>query len=89
MKVEAAAKYWLFVVLAIMALLLVVSAFLLWVVFPQGYFPSRLLWVGIHKWAGFTLSILVIFHVMLHWNWLLQMTRRYFSRTHKVRDQAV
>ena len=36
-------NYWLSVALAFVALLLGVSALLLWVIFPRGFFPSRLL----------------------------------------------
>jgi len=68
------------VTLAILALLMAVSALLLWVVFPRGFLPGRLLWVGIHKWAGLALSIGVLLHVVLHWNWFVQMTRRYVSQ---------
>ena len=73
-------KYWLAVYLAIAAILLAVSAFLLWVVFPRGFFPSRVIWVEIHRWAGLAITVGVLFHLALHWKWLLQMTRRYVDK---------
>ncbi len=69
----------LFVLQAIVALILGVSAFLLWLVFPRGYFPARLLWVDIHRWGGLSLGILVLVHVLLHWEWLFRMTGRYVT----------
>jgi hypothetical protein len=80
LKIEATTRYWLSVSLAIVAVLLAVSAFLLWVVFPRGYFPSRVIWVEIHKWAGLAITVGVLVHIAIHWKWLLQMTRRYIDR---------
>ena len=77
---KSAINYWLFVALALLALLLAVSAFLLWIVFPRGYFPNRALWVDIHKWGGLTLATCVLLHVALHWRWVWQMTRQYNRR---------
>jgi hypothetical protein len=62
--------------MGLLALNLAISAVLLWVVFPQGYFAARLLWLGIHKWTGLALSVAVVVHVPLHWNWLVYRTRR-------------
>ena len=80
MKIEATTRYWLSVSLAIVAMLLAVSAFLLWVVFPRGYFPNRVIWLEIHKWAGLAITIGVLLHIALHRKWLLQMTRRYTDK---------
>ena len=73
-------NYWIDVVMALLALSVGVSAFLLWVVFPQGYFAARLLWVEIHKWTGLALSLIVMVHVLLHWRWIRRMTQEVLSR---------
>jgi hypothetical protein len=73
-------NYWIDVVMGLLALIVGVSAALLWVVFPQGYFAARLLWVEIHKWAGLALSLVALVHVLLHWSWLVRMTRRVLAR---------
>jgi len=72
--------YWIDVVMGLLALIVGVSAALLWVVFPQGYFAARLLWVEIHKWTGLALSLVALVHVLLHWSWLARMTRRVLAR---------
>ncbi|MGD2144532.1 MAG: hypothetical protein PVF54_08660 [Anaerolineae bacterium] len=73
-------NYWVDVVMGLLALMVGVSALLLWVVLPQGYFASRLLWLGMHKWSGLALSVTVLLHVLLHGRWLLRMTRRVARR---------
>ena len=74
---KATRNYWLDVLMGILALLLAVSSFLLWVVFPRGYYPARTAWVDIHKWGGLGLRIAVLLHVAFHWKWLGRMTRRH------------
>lgn len=69
-------NYWLDVVMGLLAVTVGLSALLLWVVLPQGYFASRLLWLGIHKWSGLALSVTVLLHVLLHKRWLVRMTGR-------------
>ena len=76
---KAARNYLLDVLLALLGLLLAVSSFLLWVVFPRGYLPARRLWVDIHKWGGLALGVVALLHVMLHWRWLVRMSRRYLA----------
>ena len=86
MKNEATIRYWLVVSLFVLAVLLAIAAFLLWVVFPRGYFTGRAIWVEIHRWTGLILAIAVIAHIALHRKWLVQMTRRYTDRLRKKRD---
>jgi hypothetical protein len=82
-------NYWMFVVQALLSLLLGVSSFLLWVVFPRGYFPGRALWVNIHKWVGLALGITVLIHVALHQAWLVRMTRRYLAHVRDLGRQII
>jgi hypothetical protein len=81
-KVKATVHYWLSVIMAVSALLLGTSAFLLWFVFPRGYLLSRSIWVEVHKWVGVALAIAVVLHIVLHWKWLVKMTRYYVSSQH-------
>jgi hypothetical protein len=76
---KATRNYWLDVVMGLLALVLAVSSFLLWVVFPRGYFAARAVWVAIHKWGGLALGIAVLVHVAFHWRWLKRTTRRYLG----------
>jgi hypothetical protein len=75
MNAKAKSQYWIDVSMGLLALVLAVSSALLWVVLPQGFFATRLLWIQIHKWVGLGLSILALIHMALHWRWLVRMTR--------------
>ena len=70
-------NYWLVIAQALLALILGLSSLLLWVVFPRGYFQTRVLWVTVHKWVGLALGVLVLFHVAVHWRWLIRTTQRH------------
>lgn len=76
---KATRNYWLDVVMGLLALVVAVSSFLLWVVFPRGHFAARAVWVDIHKWVGLALGIAVLVHVAFHWRWLKGMTRRHLG----------
>ena len=71
--------YVLDLALALLSLLLALSSLLLWVVFPRGYSAGRAAWVLIHKWGGLAVAVLALAHVLLHWRWLVRMTRRAVS----------
>jgi protein-S-isoprenylcysteine O-methyltransferase Ste14 len=36
-------------------------------------------WSSIHDWSGIIFIILVVLHFVLHWNWLINMTKNIFS----------
>ena len=55
---------------------LLLAGVLLWVVLPRGYHAARALWVEIQKWGGLAVTVIALTHVLLHWRWLLRMTRR-------------
>ena len=35
----------------------------------------------IHEWLGIGLGLAVIVHLLLHWSWIVQVTKRFFGRT--------
>lgn len=36
--------------------------------------------VSLHNWCGLILIILIAVHFVLHWRWILEMTKKYFKR---------
>jgi cytochrome b subunit of formate dehydrogenase len=65
--------------MALLGIVLLVSSVMLWVVLPQGYFRSRLVWLEIHKWSGLALTFAAVLHLLLHRRWLWRMTARHFG----------
>lgn len=41
---------------------------------------NSLFFVVIHDWAGITLAILALLHIILNWKWLVATTKKVFSR---------
>jgi hypothetical protein len=37
--------------------------------------------LAIHEWLGIGLGLAVVTHLLLHWQWIAQTTRRFFGRT--------
>jgi hypothetical protein len=36
----------------------------------------RYTWIDIHNWAGLILLVIVLFHIILHWDWVVETTKR-------------
>jgi hypothetical protein len=40
------------------------------------YLFSRETWTDIHTWSGVAMIVVAVFHLALHWKWVVEMTRR-------------
>ena len=38
---------------------------------------------GLHDWGGIAMTVLVIVHIVLHWKWIVVMTKKLFGKTSK------
>ena len=36
-------------------------------------------WIDIHDWAGVALLVILGLHILLHWRWIVQVTKRVFA----------
>lgn len=36
-------------------------------------------WSSIHNWCGLLLIALILVHIILHWKWILEMTKNIFK----------
>ena len=36
-------------------------------------------WIDIHDWAGVALLVIIGLHLVLHWRWIAQVTKRVFA----------
>ena len=81
-------NYLIALVMALLALVQAVSGFVLWLALPSGsrgdggtFLFSRDVWLTIHSRAAIALTVIVLIHVILHWSWIVRMTKSYFSRS--------
>ena len=84
-------NYILFALLLLLGLIQAISGFLLWLVIPGGhrgfgagqvtgdFLWSRFTWIEIHDWTAFALVIVLIIHIVIHWKWIIYMTKRMFG----------
>ena len=83
-------NYLLFVIMFLLALFQAVSGLLLWLVIPGGGYQGgrgittgeaafiwdRQTWINLHDWTAVALLALVIIHLILHWKWIVYMTKK-------------
>jgi hypothetical protein len=83
-------NYVLFVIMLLLGLVQAISGFLLWLVIPGGHrgfvrigqlanitvLWSRYTWIEIHDWTAVALVVMVIIHIILHWKWIIYMTKK-------------
>lgn len=83
-------NYLIALVMALLGLVQVVSGVVLWLVLPHRYrggaegsfFWSRGTWLDIHTWSAVVLAAIVIVHIVIHWGWIMRMTKSYFRGGH-------
>ena len=80
----ATRNYIIALVMGLLALVQAVSGFVLWLALPSGgrgtFLWSRGVWLNMHSRSAIVLMILVIVHVILHWGWIVSMTKSCVGR---------
>ena len=83
-------NYFIDLVMFLLGLLQAVSGFVLWLVLPRGggyrggsgltteatFLWTRDTWMDIHRWIAVALLVVVVLHLILHWRWIIHMTKR-------------
>jgi cytochrome b subunit of formate dehydrogenase len=86
---KATRNYLIVAVMALLGLVQLVSGFVLWLALPSGgrggggdgtFLFSRDVWLTMHNRAALLLAAIVIVHIILHWGWIVRMTKSYFKR---------
>jgi cytochrome b subunit of formate dehydrogenase len=82
---KATLNYLLALVMALLGLIQLVSGFVLWLALPPGsrggtFLFSRDVWLTMHNRSALLLAAIVILHIILHWSWIVRMTKSYFKR---------
>ena len=83
-------NYVVALVMFLLALFGTVSGFVLWLVLPRGggfrggrgltteatFLWTRDTWLDLHGWVAVALVVVVVIHLILHWRWIVHMTKR-------------
>jgi hypothetical protein len=75
---KAKLNYFVDILLMVAFLLVVVTGILK---FPGWFGYLHLPWRSlnkIHDWSGIAMAVLVLIHIILHWSWIVSMTKRIF-----------
>ena len=74
--------------LALTGLVETISGFVLWLALPShagrrglesSYWGfTRQTWISIHDWVAIALVVVVIIHLILHWKWVVRMTKQIY-----------
>jgi hypothetical protein len=92
---KATRNYILFIFMLLLALMQAASGFILWLAVPgsegyrggrgavlggQGTFLwERHTWINLHDWLAVALLVMVVIHLILHWKWIVYMTKSPFK----------
>jgi hypothetical protein len=87
---KATRNYIIAAVMALLGLIQLVSGFVLWLALPCGggrggggggsFLFSRDVWLTMHNRSALLLAAIVIVHIILHWGWIVRLTKSYFKR---------
>jgi hypothetical protein len=91
---KATSNYLIDLVMFVLLLFEAVSGFVLWLVLPKGggymggrgliteatFLWSRDTWIVLHDWVAVALLVVVVLHLVLHWKWIVHMTKTFFGQ---------
>jgi hypothetical protein len=82
------------IIMLLLAAFEAVSGFVLWLILPRGggyqggrglteatFLWSRDTWLDLHNWVAVALVVVVVLHLVLHWRWIVYMTRTFWGRS--------
>lgn len=81
-------------IMFLLAMFEAISGFVLWLVLPRGggyrggrglttegtFLWSRDTWIDLHDWVAVALVVIVTLHLILHWRWIVFMTKKLWLR---------
>ena len=102
MKSKSKVNYWVDVVIGI-SLLVSVATGLVFLFAPSGGFQGgrnpgqfrtilgmdRWIWSDIHTWSSVAMAAGAMVHLILHWDWITCMTRKFVSKNRQTRNKVV
>lgn len=82
-------NYFIDVLMAVIFIITAVTGLIIFLFLPsgirQGNYQTFLgilkgNWIFIHDWSGIILIVLVVLHFILHWNWMIHITKSIFKK---------
>ena len=84
-------------VFGLLMLFQVITGFVLWFILPSGgyryrggagvegesstFLFARHTWLDIHEWVAVALLVMFVLHIVIHWQWIVGMTKSYFKQS--------
>ena len=100
-KSKAKINYWIDVIIGIAFILSMVSGLVLYLGPSGGYqggrnpaygttvlFLDHHAWSQLHTWSSIAMAGGVLVHLILHWNWIMCMTKKLFGRKQERRTKV-
>jgi cytochrome b subunit of formate dehydrogenase len=87
--VRVETRYVLDVTMLISFIICAVTGFILWYAFPSGSGGGQWTvvlgvakhdWIAIHDYSSLGLSVTIVIHFMINFNWMVQITKKVFRR---------
>lgn len=80
---RAKLNYWIDIMILLAFIIVAVTGITKWPgLFSHKTLPIRFI-SELHDWSGLAMSVLALIHVILHWKFIVCMTKSYFSRKQK------
>ena len=80
------------IIMAVLGLVEAITGFVLWFGFPEGgggigravggarnltlWGIAKYTWIDIHDWTAAAFVIVVIVHIILHWKWIIETSKK-------------
>jgi len=87
------------IIMGIFGLVEAVTGFVLWLGFPEGgngagrlyggisnltyWGLTKHTWIDIHDWVAVALVAIVLLHIVLHWKWIVRVSKNLFRGTNR------
>ena len=78
-------NYWIDVLAGISFVIVAITGLVLFFKFPSGqgtgslslWNLTKFQWTNLHNYSGIILIIIVLLHLILHWRWIVVMTKKH------------
>ena len=87
--VRVETRYMVDMIMLIVFIICAVTGFILWYAFPSGsgrgqwstfLGVDKYEWITIHDYSSLVLTVTIIIHFVINFNWIIRMTKKIFIR---------